>query len=127
MQAALTGQPVRSRQQPDGVVTVKIDPATGDPASPNQSDAIFEYFLAENAPKPNLERRPTAIIDPDDRPAPNGAAAYITGTTPGATTGAIAISTNGAAGNRGSEAIIVFSPAYIDLTANSTRIEAVNL
>ena len=42
--------------QPPGVVTLKIDPATGSRARPGQNNAIFEYFLAEHAPE-----APTAL------------------------------------------------------------------
>ena len=50
MRTALDGVPEKSVSQPDGVVTVRIDPATGERASPDSSDGIFELFLAENAP-----------------------------------------------------------------------------
>jgi penicillin-binding protein 1A len=50
MEAALAGVPVENRQQPDGIVTVLIDPKTGERASSNQQDAIFEIFRKENAP-----------------------------------------------------------------------------
>ena len=36
--------------QPPGVLTMKIDPATGELAASDQEEAIFEYFLAEYAP-----------------------------------------------------------------------------
>jgi penicillin-binding protein 1A len=51
MQTALEGIPEVTRAQPAGVLTMKIDPTTGQPASPDQSDAIFEYFIAEHAPR----------------------------------------------------------------------------
>jgi penicillin-binding protein 1A len=51
MQTALDGIPEVTRAQPAGVLTMKIDPTTGQPASPDQSDAIFEYFIAEHAPR----------------------------------------------------------------------------
>ena len=50
MRVALDGVPEDVRPQPPGVVTLKIDPRTGEPALPDQQDAIFEYFLAEHAP-----------------------------------------------------------------------------
>ena len=37
--------------QPPGVLSMKIDPATGELAATGQDDAIFEYFLAEYAPR----------------------------------------------------------------------------
>jgi penicillin-binding protein 1A len=56
MKVALNGVPEATRVQPAGVITLKIDPKTGEPAPPDQQNAIFEYFLAEHAPT----KRPTA-------------------------------------------------------------------
>ena len=50
MKVALQGVPEETREQPPGVVTMRIDPKTGDPASPDEQNAIFEYFLAEHVP-----------------------------------------------------------------------------
>ena len=50
MRVALKGRPEISPKQPEGVVTVKIDPATGLLAKPGQSNAIFEIFRQELAP-----------------------------------------------------------------------------
>lgn len=50
MRSALAGIPEKHRAQPDGVVTVRIDPETGNRAEPGDPDAIFEIFLAEDAP-----------------------------------------------------------------------------
>jgi penicillin-binding protein 1A len=50
MHVALDGVPEATRVQPAGVITLKIDPRTGEPAPPDQRNAIFEYFLAEHAP-----------------------------------------------------------------------------
>ena len=50
MGEALDGIPERDRPPPEGVVSVKIDPATGLAAAPDRPDAIFEYFLEERAP-----------------------------------------------------------------------------
>jgi penicillin-binding protein 1A len=64
MKVALDGVPEQHRVQPPGVVTMKIDPRTGQPAPPDQSDAMFEYFLAEHAPKPLTTRQPgTETVD----------------------------------------------------------------
>jgi hypothetical protein len=40
---------------------MKIDPRSGEPAPPEQGDAIFEYFLAEHAP---AYRPPAVSADP---------------------------------------------------------------
>jgi penicillin-binding protein 1A len=65
MKVALDGVPEETRQQPPGVVTLKIDPKSGEPAPPDQQNAIFEYFLAEHAPT----NRPTNQTnrDPESR------------------------------------------------------------
>ncbi len=44
--------------QPPGVVTLKIDPSTGELARPGQNNAIFEYFLAEFAPEQQQTTEP---------------------------------------------------------------------
>ncbi len=50
MRTALDGIPETIREQPDGLITVRIDPETGLRANPDNPDAIFEIFRAENAP-----------------------------------------------------------------------------
>ena len=52
METALAGVPERSAVQPPGIVTMRIDPTTGDAAPPEAADAVFEYFLQEHAPEP---------------------------------------------------------------------------
>ncbi len=56
MKVALDGVPEVSRPQPPGVVTMKIDPRSGEAVAPDQPGAISEYFLTEYAP----EYRPKA-------------------------------------------------------------------
>ncbi len=50
MRAALAGKPERPFKQPQGVVSLRIDPHTGLEASPDQPDAVFEYFTEDNLP-----------------------------------------------------------------------------
>ena len=50
MRVALKGRPEITPKQPEGIVTVKIDPATGLLAKPGQPNAIFEIFREELAP-----------------------------------------------------------------------------
>jgi penicillin-binding protein 1A len=52
MEVALADHPQRALPQPAGVVTVRIDPASGETAAAGDPDAIFEYFLAEHTPPP---------------------------------------------------------------------------
>ena len=50
MRDALAGRPGHRLPMPDGVVTARISPETGELASGNDPTAIFEYFLAEHLP-----------------------------------------------------------------------------
>ena len=64
MEDALAGVPEYIAEQPPGVVRMRIDPETGKAASPGDPDAIFELFLAENAPEAVTEVQQ----DPEARP-----------------------------------------------------------
>ena len=61
MQVALAGRPNNQPGQPAGVVTMRIDPATGEATGAGNPNAVFEYFLAEHAPRlarnPGLDQR----------------------------------------------------------------------
>lgn len=48
MRTALEGVPDQLPRQPEGIVTVRINPDTGKPALPGDPDAIFEVFLGED-------------------------------------------------------------------------------
>ena len=51
MRDALEGVAETETSQPDGIVTVRVDPETGKRALPSNPKAIFELFLRENAPE----------------------------------------------------------------------------
>lgn len=51
MAERLKDRPALEFAQPEGIVSVRIDPETGELAKPNQSNAIFELFRSEYAPK----------------------------------------------------------------------------
>ena len=51
MKVALDGVAEENTAQPDGIVTVRIDPETGERALPSNPNGIFELFLEENAPQ----------------------------------------------------------------------------
>jgi len=51
MAVALEDVKALKREQPDGMVTVRIDPATGLLAGSGQSDAVFETFREEYVPQ----------------------------------------------------------------------------
>jgi penicillin-binding protein 1A len=50
MKVVLEGRPEKNMQQPDGVVTVRINRETGLRAQPDEPGAIFEVFREENLP-----------------------------------------------------------------------------
>ena len=51
MKQALEGQPEADLRRPDGIVDRLVNRDSGTPALPGEPDAVFEYFLAENAPE----------------------------------------------------------------------------
>jgi len=51
MGEALKDFPVTEKSQPEGLITVKIDPETGKRATASQSNGIFETFRSEFAPE----------------------------------------------------------------------------
>ena len=51
MAVALADRPERFPDQPEGVINLKIDPVTGKLASPQQDNAIFEFFFSEHTPE----------------------------------------------------------------------------
>ena len=70
MREALAGRPEKTRAQPEGVITMKIDPATGRAAPPAQKGAVFEYFLEEFTPTEDgsgrFIRSPSEEVTPED-------------------------------------------------------------
>ncbi|HFE37501.1 MAG TPA: hypothetical protein ENK06_03645 [Gammaproteobacteria bacterium] len=55
MRAALKGVPEKPLVQPEGIVTVRIDPASGLLAGADFPNAIFESFRKKNVPKQMAE------------------------------------------------------------------------
>ena len=51
MEDALAGRAAAKVFQPPGITTMKISPDTGEAAAPGDTNAIFEFFFAENAPR----------------------------------------------------------------------------
>jgi penicillin-binding protein 1A len=62
MSQALANKPERVPAQPAGIVTMKIDRDSGELAGSQQTDAIFELFLAEHTPQPP----PSAAAGPSE-------------------------------------------------------------
>jgi penicillin-binding protein 1A len=55
MKVALKGIPDTIPPQPNGIVTVRINPETGELTNPNNPDGIDEMFLEENVPTEIIE------------------------------------------------------------------------
>lgn len=70
MRVALAGRPESVPSQPAGVVSMKIDPKTGEAAAPGDPDALFEYFLAEHVPAPPAAGRNERGAPDDDEIKP---------------------------------------------------------
>ncbi|MEQ8911110.1 MAG: PBP1A family penicillin-binding protein [Pseudomonadales bacterium] len=67
MRTAAAGRPERTPTQPAGIVTVRIDPASGEAAMASDPDAVFEYFLAEHTPRaPRTGSGDTGARRPDE-------------------------------------------------------------
>jgi len=66
MRSALADRPEHSRRQPPGLVTMRIDPENGELAKARQEDTILELFLAEHAPRQDVEEA-LARDDPADQ------------------------------------------------------------
>jgi penicillin-binding protein 1A len=58
MREALADSPDEARPLPDGIVNVRIDPATGLLAGSGQGNAIFEYFREEYVPRQTAQQDP---------------------------------------------------------------------
>ncbi|NQX88738.1 MAG: penicillin-binding protein 1A [Halioglobus sp.] len=65
MREALKDSPQAARPIPTGIVTVKIDPDTGQLARMGQRNAIFEYFKKEDVPQRQQPGRSHTAGEPD--------------------------------------------------------------
>jgi len=65
MRAALPDYPERYLPQPDNIISVRINPRTGEPADASQADAIFDYFIADRVP---AEREKQNLADTTPKP-----------------------------------------------------------
>jgi len=66
MREALKDAPENTMSRPDGIVDRLIDETSGEPATPGDPNAIFEYFRSENAPEPIDTQLPGLEIDEED-------------------------------------------------------------
>lgn len=64
MEGALKGKPDHPMEQPQGIVSIKIDPLTGKRAAPNDPVAKFEYFMSQYVPDEDKTPAPAATPAP---------------------------------------------------------------
>ena len=64
MKEALEGVPQREDPPPEGIVTVRIDPETGELAGASHEGAVFESFRAERVPQNRVAERTTGGEEP---------------------------------------------------------------
>lgn len=65
MSVALSGMPEHKLAQPNDLLNVRIDPKSGLLASPEQKDAITEFFTQETIPKEHAEAAHSASSNDD--------------------------------------------------------------
>jgi len=70
MRAALAGTPEKMLPRPEGLVTVKINAETGEAATDQDTDTVFEIFRSENAPTLDSSSQTTAPATGDKEPIP---------------------------------------------------------
>lgn len=63
MEQALAGVPENPLPQPEGLVTVRISPATGEPAGANDADFVFETFREGEVPRRSVTSRAEDIYN----------------------------------------------------------------
>ena len=68
MKRALVEEPEAGLRRPDGVVDRLVDRNTGALAMPGDPNAVFEYFLAENAPELSAEQATGSEADANEQP-----------------------------------------------------------
>jgi penicillin-binding protein 1A len=69
MGAALKGKPSHTQAEPEGLLTLRIDPLSGRAATPDTPNAYFELFKAEDSPPPVGEFAPGMSIPGSPLPA----------------------------------------------------------
>ena len=63
MREALKDEPETTMSRPDGIVDLLIDQNSGNPTTPGDTNAVFEYFRSENAPTLVPETMPGVEIE----------------------------------------------------------------
>ena len=69
MGTVLKDQPEHLPPEPEGILTLRVDPVSGRAASPGTPDAYFEVFKSEDSPPPMNELAPDLQIPGSPLPA----------------------------------------------------------
>ena len=64
VQGALKGKPEHLLEQPSGIVSVRINPTSGERASSVDPEGMFEFFMLPHVPDENYVPPPKADLDP---------------------------------------------------------------
>lgn len=83
MREALRGVPQKSRPMPEGLMQVRISPFTGQVASVDDPDAIFETFMVDRLPQGGVLGGGEGAYDAGMMAAPGGDGGLVPGTEPG--------------------------------------------
>ena len=67
MRTALAGKPEKMLPRPEGLVTVKINAETGEAATDQDTDTVFEIFRSENAPVSDNSAQSVAPVKGGDK------------------------------------------------------------
>jgi penicillin-binding protein 1A len=73
MSAALKDKPEHVQPEPEGILTLRIDPLSGRAATPGTPNAFFELFKSEDSPPPMSELDPGSSIPGSPLPADEAA------------------------------------------------------
>nr|WP_137818696.1 penicillin-binding protein 1A [Pseudomonas sp. 2FG] len=73
MSAALKDKPAHLLPEPEGLLTLRIDPLSGRAATPGTPDAYFELFKSEDTPPPMSELDPNLAVPGSPLPADEAA------------------------------------------------------
>ncbi|WP_162935026.1 penicillin-binding protein 1A [Pseudomonas cavernae] len=73
MSAALKDKPAHLPTEPEGLLTLRVDPLSGRAATPGTPNAYFELFKSEDSPPPMSELEPGSSIPGSPLPADDAA------------------------------------------------------
>ena len=72
MSAALKGKPPHTQAEPDGILSLRVDPISGRAATPSTPNAFFELFKSEDTP-PSVNELGNGVVPGSPLPADESA------------------------------------------------------